>query len=192
MRKSDVINYVVDSFINYKGIEQKFILCVKTTECESAIFEFNENDDFITIIDDTIGNDDYYSGIRNLHIGVAICNPNDEFNEEIGKKIALGKAESSIPKLISTEPGIINNAVVQALIQQEINYIKNNPGRFIPGYDEAVDKIKKKDKVISEIKNLNNDEAIIVEAALNGVNLSKCMKLASKITKSEYNKARSN
>lgn len=176
MRKSDVINYVVDSFINYKGIEQKFVLCVKTTE-SNLLYE----DDI-----------DIYECYRDLHIGIAICNPNDEFNEEIGKKIALGKAESSIPKLISTEPGIINNAVVQALIQQEINYIKNNPGRFIPGYDEAVDKIKKKDKVISEIKNLNNDEAIIIEAALNGVNLSKCMKLASKITKSEYNKARSN
>lgn len=191
MRKSDVINYVVDSFINYKGVEQKFVLCVKTTECESAIFEFNEGEDFKNL-DYAIDNDDYYRGFRNLHVGVAICNPNDKFNEEIGKKIALGKAESSIPKLISTEPGIINNAVVQSLIQQEINYIKNNPGRFIPGYDEAVDKLKKKDKVISEIKNLNNDEAIIVEAALNGVNLSKCMKLASKITKSEYNKARSN
>lgn len=188
MRKSDVINYVVDSFVNYKGQEQKFIICVKTTECNSVILEFND----VINIDDIINNDDYYSGFRNLHIGVAICNPNDEFNEEIGKKIALGKAESSIPKLISTEPGIINNAVVQALIQQEINYIKNNPGRFIPGYDEAVSKMKKQNKIVSEIKNLNNDEAIIVEAALNGVNLSKCMKLASKITKSEYNQARFN
>lgn len=181
MRQSDVINYVIDSFINYKGEEQKFVLCVRTTKSTNIISDVDP--DIIPT---------YYEGFRDLYIGISICNPNDEFNEEIGKKIALGKTKSYIPKLVATEPGIINNALVQALIKQEVTFIKNNPGKFIAGYDEAKRKYEAKINLKEEIKNLTNDEALIVEAALNGANLDKCKEITKKVSKSEYNKARSN
>ena len=52
-------------------------------------------------------------------------------NVELSKIIAEGKAikeKSCIGKLYSTEKGFINGTVVQALLDQELAFFKQNPG----------------------------------------------------------------
>lgn len=176
MRKTNVINYVIDSFINYKGKEQKFILCCLTKEPDVVIVD---KEDYETYQSCFIKYVDSYSTFRQLHLGISFCNSCDEFNEELGKKIALGKAEISIPKLVATEPGIINKALVDALIKQEITFIKNNPGKFIAGYDEKKSKYDAEQVIKSELKSLSEDEFNVIEAINKEVNIDKCIKLAT-------------
>ena len=53
-------------------------------------------------------------------------------------KIAEGKArkeKSRVGTLLSTSKGMINTKVVEALLEQELEYFKQNPGVYIKGYN---------------------------------------------------------
>ena len=80
---------------------------------------------------------------KEVRLGLAIQKDGDVRNEELGKKIAYGKAmkdKSCIGKIYSTNKGMINYKLVNALLEQEAEYFENNPGRYIAGYDRALEK----------------------------------------------------
>ena len=103
---------------------------------------------FCAVSQDLIGNYVYVSGAYSeiskvLRIGVSIRNSEDEFDEELGKIIALGKAKKDktcVGKLYSTNKGMINTLMIDGLLEQELNYFQNNPGKYIKGYDQQKDK----------------------------------------------------
>ena len=67
-----------------------------------------------------------------------MCSPDDTFNEELGKEIALGKAlKRPSGVLYASKAGMINTDLVDALISQEMLYFENNPGAVLAGYDKA-------------------------------------------------------
>jgi hypothetical protein len=74
---------------------------------------------------------------RTVSLGIAICCPADKkvFTEEIGKKIAQNRAEAAIPRFVSLFPGVVNTTLIRAFLNQEMEYIKKNPERFIKGYE---------------------------------------------------------
>ena len=63
-------------------------------------------------------------------------------------KIALGKAlkmldapEKRTGKIIAvSDKGLVNSAVVDAILDQEAAYFKRNPGSYIAGYDKQARK----------------------------------------------------
>ena len=63
-----------------------------------------------------------------VSLGIAICCPADKkvFSEEIGKKIALNRAEKEVPKFVSLFPGVVNTTLVRAFLKQEMEFIKKN------------------------------------------------------------------
>lgn len=82
-----------------------------------------------------------------LKLGLSVRNVKDSYDEELGKKIAYGKAKKDktcIGKLYSTNKGMINAKMVEALLEQELYYFKNNPGKYLKGYDAQKDKFKLK------------------------------------------------
>lgn len=87
-----------------------------------------------------------------LYIGISICNPVDKYNEKIGYNKALSRARNSNPVMYVTKSGFISTAVVKALLKQEAEYIKSNPGQYIAGYNNSKEKYLKK-KQIEELKN---------------------------------------
>lgn len=55
------VEYRIDSFTDYANIERKFIMAAVSQEVDAV----------------------HCDGVKKLSIGVAICNPEDEFNEEV-------------------------------------------------------------------------------------------------------------
>jgi hypothetical protein len=121
--------------------------------------------------------------LRTVSLGIAICCPADKkaFSEEIGKKIALNRAEKAIPKFVSLEPGVVNTTVVKAFLEQEMAFVKKCPEKFIKGYDEAKAHYNKKLNLDKTVKNLSPEEAEVVEFAMNGIDILKCAKLARQL-----------
>lgn len=76
--------------------------------------------------------------VKKLTLGFAICSPEDKWDEELGKTIALGKAVKRPARVMwVSHAGMINTDVVNALVDQEMKFFENNPGCVIAGYDEA-------------------------------------------------------
>ena len=80
-----------------------------------------------------------------LFIGMSIRNPEDKYDEEIGKRIAVGKALNGKGKqLYASHAGLINTKMVQALLEQEAEYFKRDPQSYIAGYRNAEKRWKEK------------------------------------------------
>ncbi len=100
-----------------------------------------------------------------VKLGVAVCNPEDKYSEEKGKMIAINKARNCDDyALYATLPGMINTAVVDALIKQEVEFIKNNPVRVIPGYIEEKEKYEKRKAFAASLNALTEEERSVYNA----------------------------
>lgn len=109
----------------------------------AAVSIHGEPEVYIEEDGDIIDND-----MKVLSIGVSVCRPNDEFNETLGKTIAEGKATKyRNHALYAVDAGLINETMVKALLQQEAEYFKVNPGRYLAGYDRDA-------RSIAEVKEL--------------------------------------
>lgn len=192
--KQDIAEFLVDSFIDFKGENHRVVLCALSQTPESSdgdclMVNWSNGEDIDTSADIC------HDVCRTVSIGVAICCPNDEksFSEEIGKKIAINRANDSVPKFVSLFPGVVNTTLIKAFLEQEMDYIKKNPELFIKGYEEAKIRYEKKINFNKIITNLSELEANVVQAAMDGVDIIKCAKLArqlldKKISELEKNK----
>lgn len=126
-------------FTDYKGNQRQYIV--------AAVSEItaNENGTPSMVISQGIKADEIIisDAVKKLSLGFAICSPEDKWNENLGRDIALGKAIKRPARILwASHTGMINNDVVNALIEQEMKFFENNPGSIIAGYDEAQRKYK--------------------------------------------------
>ena len=142
---------VTSEFTDFKGQIHKFIIAAVSSEVDAAIDIYGDE-----------GVVDYADAMKAVKLGVAVCNPVDEYDEEKGKMIAINKARGcSDYALFATLPGMINTAVVNALIAQEVEFIKNNPDRVIPGYlDEKIKFIEREERK-KAIDALTDEEKVV-------------------------------
>lgn len=116
----DKVVFKVDEFTDFAGAKRFVTMC--------AVSTIDESDTKI------------------LLLGVAVQNPSDLDNPNLvlSKTIAEGKARrNGFGMLIASSKGLINKPVVDALLGQEMKYFKQNPGKYLAGYD--------KDKELFEI-----------------------------------------
>lgn len=180
--KQDIAEYLVDSFVDFKGDLHQVVLCAlsqspESIDSDSLMVAWSDGE----TVDDSA--DIYHDVFRMVSLGIAICCPADKkaFSEEIGKKIALNRAEKEVPKFVSLFPGVVNTTLVRAFLRQEMEFIKKNPEQFIVGYAEAKERYDKKVNFDKTIQNLSEVEATIVEHAMKGVDILKCAKLARQL-----------
>lgn len=180
--KQDVAEFLTDSFIDFKGNIHRVTLCALSQSPE------NTDGDYLMVawsdgdtVDETA--DIYNDVYRTVSLGMAICCPADEkaFSEEIGKKIAQNRAEKEIPKFVSLCPGVVNTTLIRAFLRQEMEFVKKNPEQFIVGYAEAKARYEKNINFDKTVKNLTEEEATVVQAAMEGVDVIKCAKLARQL-----------
>ena len=135
------INYHIDKFIDNNGIEREFILAAVSIDLRK--------DKSVIYSEATIGvttGEVAYDMEKVLCLGIAVRRIEDTFNEELGKKIALGKALKVIDnpnkgKLIFvSDAGLINTKMVEALLEQEALYFKRDPRCYIKGYGGKTNK----------------------------------------------------
>lgn len=145
MRK-ERIETLVDSFVDENGIERKFVIAAISEVLPKTLAEQNpkvygnaEDGDcevsYEVVVCDEWDGETIDQVVKGLKIGFAICNPNDEFNEDLGLKIAIGRArKNQTYALYATELGYINTKIVKAFLEQEAEYFKRNPESRIAGY----------------------------------------------------------
>jgi len=174
------IQHLHDSFVDYKGKTHYLTLVaiseelpIKNCELKNPVEEYNPDNavtyDVCEYLDN-FGCLNYIGEVtKGLKIGISVCNPLDKFDPEIGLKRATAKAKQSNYVLFVTDKGLINTALVTALLHQEAEFIKNNPNKIIKGYNEAMKKYQKQQEEISKMKtfkkNLSENERIAVKVA---------------------------
>ena len=95
---------------------------------------------FCAISTEDIDMFDPYEAVKKVLLGVSVQNPRDDKNNDVlSKVVAEGKArkeKSRVATLYSDRKGVINHRVVEALLEQELEYFKQNPGVYIAGYNK--------------------------------------------------------
>lgn len=169
--KKDVAMFEKGVIVDFAGVEHPFIVCALST----SAFQNEETSVELVSFDNANGAEiDNYTLPRAVFIGVAVCNPGnddnpgDTWDEEKGKMIALNKAKGfkadrveKAVALFATRAGLISEPLVKALLQKEVEHIKEDPECVIPGYNQMklrYEKAQENKKFIDEtpdnIKNL--------------------------------------
>lgn len=158
-------DFFVDSFVDYQGIEHHFVVASLSETLPETEKEFlNITDTPEGPVEHTVcAYTDYdtyevTTVVKSLSVGISICNPEDEFDVEVGKAKALARAKCSTPVLYATKPGVINTTMVKALMKQEAEYLKNNPDAYIKGYSTAERKYEQYQKDLDTLANLTEEQ----------------------------------
>lgn len=177
--KQDIATYLVDSFIDYAGKEHKLIACALSQTPEDSdhalkVCWVDSEDKALN------GANIYHDVYRLVTIGIAVCNPEDNFNEETGKKIAYNKAANIeyAPRIYTTNRGVITKELVDTFLKQQVQFVKENPEKVITGYLKAKADYEALEAAKKEIENLSDEERVTFNLAANGGDLSKYTDLA--------------
>jgi hypothetical protein len=146
--KKEIIEFRISEFTDFAGETRKFIFAavsemLPTVGEDSDGNELDVNYDVIEFVSDDSGVDYNYENtvVKKLSIGVSVQNAKDKFDEDLGIKIAIGKAKKRpVGVFYCTTTGLISAAMVSAVLDNEVKHFKSNPGMYIAGYDKAAAK----------------------------------------------------
>lgn len=137
--KKDVVMYKNGSFVDFQGVTRQFVVCALST----SSFNTDEHGVSIVVYDENgyaIGD---VESPRAVFIGISVCNPQDQWNEEKGKMIALAKAKGFKPDapeksaaLFATRAGLISEGMVKAILDREVQHVIDVPESVIKGYGQ--------------------------------------------------------
>lgn len=150
------VEVIQDQFEDYAGRIHRFVIAAVSDN-----FKDGECPDIVNVQD--LRTEILGSVIKGVKIGIAICNPNDEYNEKAGVCRAVARAEEADYAILSTSRGYINETVVKALLTSEAEYIKKNPEQYIAGYADSRDRWLKKQEMEGIRDNFSEVERIVVE-----------------------------
>ena len=170
------IETITSEFVDYKGEKHYFIIAAISQNFPKFL-NIDKNSNNVKIGNDRTpvfyevneyiegyGMTEYSNSItKNLRIGISICNPVDKFNESIGKAKAIARARMSDPVLFVKNAGLINSKVVRALLEQESEYLKNNPELLIKGYKESKLRYERNHQMVNLEKSFTPVERDIAE-----------------------------
>lgn len=123
--KQKFVDYREGSFVDFEGKDHYFIVCAVLTEATIA-----------------------EKPLRFLHFGVSFCNPVDKNNNDLGKKIAYGKAMSEKnDNKLAGRAGLLNLSTVKYMLDNETNHVKQFPEQYSKPYAKAKAKFEYKKHV---------------------------------------------
>ena len=147
-----------DKFVDYAGKEHQFVIAA----VKVGLKEQGANYPVVMRIDDGIG-----EGLgcvqMGLKIGVSICNPVDKFSEKVGVLKAVARAKNSEIALYAAHPGQMSDNLIRTYLAQEAEYIKENPEKYIKGYNDAKARFLKHQEMEQVKENFTDIEKVIVE-----------------------------
>lgn len=177
--KQDIETYLIDSFIDFEGKEHKFVACAlsQSPNNEEETLKIGWVNDYDKM---NSSNPLYQDVYRLVTIGIAVCNPEDPFNEETGKKIAFNKAANieDLPRIYTPNKGIITGELVDTFLKQQVRFFKENPGTLIKGYDKAKKAYETRQNAQKAIEKLTDEEKTVFDLAVKGFDFAKYVDLA--------------
>ncbi len=144
MKKKEIVETRTGSFIDYTGATRNYVIAAVSEILPEILIDEEDNEidiDNLVLACNLEANtivDSVDRVVKRVSIGFAICSAEDTFNEKLGIEIATGKAHKKpTGVLYVTDLGMINTALVDALLKQEMSYFEDNPGHAIAGYNKA-------------------------------------------------------
>lgn len=166
---------ITDKFTDYEGKDHWFVVAGTLMKLDKSritgeppmIIEDGEDDS-------TLNQLEYYDTVRvSLNVGIAICNPMDDFDEHLGIKKALARARASYGVLYAPFAGMLNETVIRAYLEEKVKHIQNNPQNYIAGYAKAKKKYLENLELNSTYDSFTDNEKEVVDKAITSTNYFK-------------------
>lgn len=152
------VEVIKDSFVDYAGKTHHFIIAAVSDNLEKTYGDIP-----VVVVPQGLCSKTPGFAEKGIRIGISICNPEDKFDEKVGTLKAIARAERSGIALYSSDRGYINTTLVRAFLQQEAEYLKNNPEQYIAGYEDSKSRYLKRKSMEEMKENFSSTEKIIVE-----------------------------
>lgn len=145
--KKEIVQYATGKFKHFDGKEREFTVCMvsispKTYDDYPNPMYSNEDGDYILENESSISTEARPEGViaiweRYVNFGVSVRNPNDSYNEDIAKKIAYGKANSTKGYTVAFDNlALMSTDVANALLKNFVEKVSNDPSLAIQNYKE--------------------------------------------------------
>lgn len=159
--KKEIASYKLGQFVDFKGVERLIVACaVSMPVMEGLIATWN-----------IPGVEDSFEIVRAISIGIAVYNPEDEFNLTFGKEQAYKKALAGDPCWFVGKGGVITKECIDALLTEKINHFIKNPEIVIKDYNANKAKYEQIQKEKEYIQNASPAEQAVLTLMSRGVDV---------------------
>jgi hypothetical protein len=141
--KKSTIETRVGSFVDYAGNERKYVIAAVSEVLPIGIeYKVTKLTAWDYSPEDVVK--------KRLSIGFSVCAPQDDFNEALGKEIAIGKAlKRPVHVFYVNNIGLINTPVVEAILKHEMEFFEKHPETVVIGYNNA--RVKYETKLLAKL-----------------------------------------
>lgn len=159
--KKEIASYKLGQFVDFKGVERLIVACAVSMPVKEGLIA----------IWNIPGVEDSFEIVRAISIGIAVYNPEDEFNLTFGKEQAYKKALAGDPCWFVGKGGVITKECIDALLTEKINHFIKNPEIVIKDYNANKAKYEQIQKEKEYIQNASPAEQAVLILMSRGVDV---------------------
>lgn len=159
--KKEIASYKLGQFVDFKGIERLIVACAVSMPVKEGL----------TATWNIPGVEDSFEIVRAISIGIAVYNPEDEFNLTFGKEQAYKKALAGDPCWFIGKGGVVTKECIDALLTEKIDHFTKNPEIVIKDYNANKAKYEEIQKEKEYIQNASPEEQAILTLMSKGVDV---------------------
>ena len=159
--KKEIASYKLGQFVDFKGVERLVVACAVSMPVKEGL----------VATWDIPGAEDSFEIIRSVSVGIAVYNPEDEFNLTFGKEQAYKKALAGEPCWFIGKGGVITKECIDALLTEKINHFAKNPEMVIKDYNANKAKYEQIQKEKEYIQNASPEEQAVLTLMSKGVDV---------------------
>ena len=159
--KKEIASYKLGQFVDFKGVERLVVACAVSMLVKEGL----------TATWNIPGVEDSFEIVRAVSVGIAVYNPEDEFNLTFGKEQAYKRALAGEPCWFIGKGGVITKECIDALLTEKINHFAKNPEMVIKDYNANKAKYEQIQKEKEYIQNASPEEQAVLTLMSKGVDV---------------------
>jgi len=162
----EIRTYKTGSFTGFDGKERQIVICGVSYDI---------------VADVCYNTGSYESAVRELAIGIACCNPVDEYDIEIGKDVAYHKALNPNNNRImcSSHRGMFTDKIVNDILENECDYVCKHPESALYSYRLAKNKYEQLKQAKFDYAELSSEQQTIVDSLIECQSIKKLEEIAA-------------
>lgn len=159
--KKEIATYKLGQFVDFKGVERLVVACAVSMPVKEGL----------TATWNIPGVEDSFEIVRSISVGIAVYNPEDEFNLTFGKEQAYKKALAGEPCWFISKGGVITKECIDALLTEKINHFSKNPEIVIKNYNVNKAKYEQIQREKEYIQTASPEEQAVLTLMSKGVDV---------------------
>lgn len=159
--KKEIASYKLGQFVDFKGVERLVVACAVSMPVKEGL----------TATWNIPGVEDSFEIVRSISVGIAVYNPEDEFNLTFGKEQAYKKALAGEPCWFISKGGVITKECIDALLIEKINHFSKNPEIVIKNYNVNKAKYEQIQREKEYIQTASPEEQAVLTLMSKGVDV---------------------